>query len=60
MSGKQMVNVSEGGAGLIITIFFDQIGQREDYIFLLALASFMVMILPGCSGSHIAAPPCLK
>ena len=27
---------------------------------ILALASFRVMILPGCSGSHTAAPPCLK
>ena len=32
----------------------------RDYFFFLALASFMVMILPGCSGSRTAAPPCLK
>ena len=34
--------------------------RGEDYFFLLTLASFRVMILPGCSGSHTAAPPCLK
>ena len=32
----------------------------RDYFFFLFFATFWVMILPGCSVSHTAAPPCLK